>query len=252
MLAIAGCGGSDNGDQPSRRLDTLRPGTLRVGSEVPYPPFEFGRPPDYQGFDIDFVNEVAKRLDLNVELKPTPFETILNNLARGKYDAVVSATTILPEREKIVDFSHPYFAADQALTVKQGSGITTVQDLDGRRVGAQSATTGAKYATEKTKANVRTYEQIDDAFNALQAGQIDVVVHDFPVSKYTERTRKGLKVVQTIPTGEMYGIAFAERSDRLREAVNVAIDDIKRGGTYKRIYNKWFQAAPPEGILKTG
>ena len=175
-----------------RRPRHDRRGQAQVGSDIPYPPFEFGSAPDYEGFDVDIVNEIAKRLDLKAKFEKTPFDTIFRNLAQGKFDMVASAATITPEREKTVDFSDPYFPADQSLMVKRGSDIKTVDDLDGKMVGAQLGTTGADYAKDKTKAKtVRTYDLIDDAFNALQAGQVEAVINDFPVSKYAERAQQG-------------------------------------------------------------
>ena len=83
-----------------RGLGTITAGQLRVGSDIPYPPFEFGRPPGYEGFDVDVVNEIAKRLDLEAEFVKTPFDPIFRNLAQGRFDMVASAATITPEREE--------------------------------------------------------------------------------------------------------------------------------------------------------
>jgi ABC-type amino acid transport substrate-binding protein len=77
------------------------------------------------------------------------------------------------------------------------------------------------------------------------------VITDFPVSKYAEREKPELQVVETIPTGEQYGLGFAKESDALREAVNDALNEMKGDGTYTKIYRKWFEVAPPESILKT-
>ena len=194
-------------------LGLISGGQAKVGSDIPYPPFEFGRAPDYEGFDVDVVNEVAKRLDLDAEFVKTPFDPIFRNLAQGRFDMVASAATITPEREGTVAFSVPYFTADQSLMVKKGSDIKTVDDLEGKIIGAQLGTTGADYAKDKTKAKtVRTYDLIDDAFKALQAGQVEAVINDFPVSKYAEQSKPDLEVVQTITTGEEYGLAFAKKS----------------------------------------
>jgi ABC-type amino acid transport substrate-binding protein len=132
-----------------------------------------------------------------------------------------------------------------------GSDIKSVADLKGKIVGAQKGTTGADYAKDKTDAKtVRTYAEIDDAFNALQAGQVDAVVNDFPVSKYAEQRKKNLKVVETIPTGEKYGLAFAKDAGPLREQANGALAEMKQDGTYEKIYEKWFEQPPPKSILK--
>ena len=96
---------------------------------------------------------------------------------------------------------------------------------------------------------MRPYDLIDDAFKALQAGQVEAVIYDFAVSKYQERSKKDLVVVQTIETDEEYGLAFAKDSQRLRNRVNSALARMKRDGTYTRIYRKWFEQDPPERIL---
>jgi ABC-type amino acid transport substrate-binding protein len=183
----------------------------------------------------------------------TPFDPIFRNLAQGRFDMVASAATITPERERTVDFSQPYFPADQSLMVKRGSDIRTVDDLAGKTIGAQLGTTGADYAKDETKAeSVRTYDLIDDAFKALQAGQIEAVINDFPVSKYAERSKQDLVVVDTIETDENYGLAFAKKSTDLRSRVNDALTEMKQDGTYARIYKKWFEVDPPARILETG
>jgi polar amino acid transport system substrate-binding protein len=253
-VVAGGCGddNNDSGATTPSGVETKTKGTLTVGSDIPYKPFEFGRDPNYQGFDVDVVDAVAKSLGLKAKFVKTPFDPIFRNLAQGRFDMVASAATITPERKKTVDFSVPYFPADQSLMVKKGSDIKTVDDLKGKIVGAQLGTTGAEYAKKKTDAaSVRTYDLIDDAFKALQAGQVKAVINDFPVSKYAEREKPQLQVVQTIPTGEQYGFGFAKSSDVLRAAVDKQINRIKDDGTYTDIYRKWFETDPPESILKT-
>ena len=253
VLVATGCGDDDSSSSPSStELGLIEEGKLKVGSDIPYPPFEFGRAPDYEGFDVDIVNEVAKRLDLEAEFIKTPFDPIFRNLAQGRFDMVASAATITPEREGTVAFSVPYFNADQSLMVKKGSDIKTVDDLDGKIIGAQLGTTGADYAKDKTKAKtVRTYDLIDDAFKALQTEQIEAVINDFPVSKYAEQSKPDLVVVQTIKTGEEYGLAFAKESTKLRAEAKKAIDAMKEDGKYTEIYKKWFKEDPPDSVFNT-
>ena len=139
MLLVAGCGdGGKDKKAASGRFATIRAGTLTVGSDIPYPPFEFGRPP-YEGFDVDVVNEVAKRLDLEARIQKGPFEAILRGLGQSRFDLVASAVPITSDRRKTVDFSEPYFPAEQSLMVKKGSSIRAVSDLNGKRVGRSSA-----------------------------------------------------------------------------------------------------------------
>jgi polar amino acid transport system substrate-binding protein len=245
VLVAAGCGDDNGGGGGGSGLNTLTKGELKVGSDIPYKPFEFGQAPDYQGFDVDVVNEVAKRLDLTAKFVKTPFDTIFRNLAQGKFDMVASASTITPEREKEVDFSDSYFPADQSLMVKRGSDIKTVADVNGKVIGAQLGTTGADYARKSTKAkSVRTYDLIDDAFNALEAGQVEAVINDCPVSKYAERAHKNLVVVQAIQTNELYGFAFANGSDALRTAFNKELAKVREDGDLQKISDKWLGKEP--------
>ena len=254
-LALAACGDDDDDEGDggqAQEFQTIREGVLTVGSDIPYAPFEFGRPPDYQGFDVDLVREIGKRLDIDVRFVKTPFDTIFRNLLQGKFDLVASSTTITEERKRTVDFSDPYFEADQSLMVKKGSGISTLEDLEGEVIGAQLGTTGADYAKSEIDARtVRTYDLVDDAFNALQAGQIAAVINDCPVSKYAERSKPDLEVVRAIRTGEQYGLAFAKESDALREAVNGALEEIKEDGTYQRIFDRWIGPDPCRSIAAT-
>jgi ABC-type amino acid transport substrate-binding protein len=235
----AGCGGSN---------DTSTGETIAVGSDIPYPPFEQGKNPPYTGFDVDLVNAVADKLGKKAEFQNTSFDTIFRDLAQGKFDMVASATTITVERLGEVQFTQPYIDADQSLMVKKGSPIKSTSDLSGTTVGAQTGTTGAAYAEDKTDATVRTYGKIDDAFNALEAGQVDAVINDFPVSAFATKSHTDLEVVQTIPTGEKYGFAFPKESDLFSD-FNNALSEIKKDGTYAKVFQKWFNQPPPKSIL---
>jgi len=236
----AGCGGDNE-----NKYGLITEGTLTVGSDIPYPPFEFGRAPNYKGIDIELVEGIAKQLDLTVEWQDTSFDTIFRDVAQGKFDMVASSTTITPERLKEVDFSDPYFLADQSLMVKKGGDIKTVDDVAGQVVGAQKGTTGAAYAEDQTDAStVRTYPEITDAFNALQAGQVSAVINDCPISKYAEKSKPDLQVVEALPTGEKYGFAFQKGSTDLEDAVNGALADLKKNGTYNQIFRKYLAAQP--------
>jgi polar amino acid transport system substrate-binding protein len=256
--ALAACGDDDDddgggggGDAPSGEIETLKPGTLTVGVDVPYPPLEQGRPPDYEGFEIELVDEIANQLGLEREYKDTGFDTIFRDLAQDKFDLVIAGATILPERERVVDFSDPYFLNEQSLLVKKGGDIRTIEDVAGKTVGVQKGTTGAAYAKENAKAgDLRQYPEIDDAFNALIAGQVDAVIFDLIGTREAARTLEDLEVAENYATDEVLAMAFAEDNDALREAANDIIAELKQDGTIAELYQKWFKKDPPQAILK--
>src|ERR671930_1163119 len=88
-LIATACGGNDN-EKKTGKFQTISEGKLKIGSDIPYKPFEFGDAPNYQGFDVDVVDAVAKKLDLQVTFVKTPFSTVFRDLAQGKFDMVAS------------------------------------------------------------------------------------------------------------------------------------------------------------------
>lgn len=244
----AGCG-DDNGG--GNDLGLITDGQLKVGTDAPYPPFEIGQPPDISGYDIEVMNEVAKRLDLKPTYQDTAFPTIFRDLAQGKFDIVAAASTILPEREQTVDFSDPYYLTPQSLLVTPGSDISTVDDLGGKTVGAQDGTTGEFYAQDNTDAGeVRGYPEGPDAINALKAGQVDAVIIDFGVAQDAVKKASDVEIAQKIVTNELYGFPVAQDNDALREKVNEALAEIKEDGTLTRLYQKYFKEDPPQAVLQ--
>lgn len=251
---VAGCGDDDDDGTADGGgdLGLIKEGTLTVGSDVPFPPFEQGKAPNYTGFDIDLVNRIAEDLGLEVVYQDTAFDTIFRDVAQGKFDMVASATTITAERENTVDFSDPYYEAQQALMVTPGSDIATVDDLAGQTVGAQDGTTGEEYANDETDAaQVRGFPEGPDAINALRAGQVDAVIIDQPVAEDALESISGgeLEIATIIPTGELYGIAFAQDKDALREAVNEQLKALKDDGTLGHFYQEWFGLEPPDSVI---
>jgi polar amino acid transport system substrate-binding protein len=251
----AGCGSSSSSSSSSssggggggNSLGLITPGTMVVGSDIPYPPFEQGSPPDYTGFDIDLIDAIAKKIGVTTQIQDTSFATIFSDQQAGKFDVVASSTTILPSREKKVAFSKPYFDANQSLMVQKGSPIKSTKDLtSSSTIAAQEGTTGQDYAEKHTPATVQKYSGIGTAFNALQAGQVDGVINDFAVSAFAQKKYPQLQVVQTIPTGEKYGFAMQKTNTKLQTAVNGALTSLINDGTYEKIFQKWFSGKPPK------
>jgi polar amino acid transport system substrate-binding protein len=255
---VVGCGDDDDDDggdttAASGDLGLIQDGQLLVGTDTPFPPFEIGQPPNLSGYDIELVNAVAENLGLDVTYQDTSFDTIFRDTAQGKFDMAVAASTITAEREQTVDFSDPYYQANQSLVVASGSDIATQDDLAGKTVGAQDGTTGEAYANDETDAaQVRGFPEGPDAITALRNGQVDAVIIDQPVAvDATESTAGGdIEIAEEIVTSELYGLAFAPDKDALREAVNGALKEIKDDGTLADLYEQYFPGTePPAEVL---
>ena len=263
-LVAAGCGGDDeeeattsessSGEGASTEdLGLIAEGTLSVGTDTPFPPFEIGRPPDITGYDIEVMNAIAENLGVEVEYTATGFGTIFRDTANGQFDTAAAASTITAGRENVVDFSDPYYEAQQALLVAEGSDIASLDDLSGVIVGAQDGTTGETYGNEETDAaEVRGFPQGPDAISALITGQVEAVIIDQPVAVDAIEKQGGVEIIEEIPTNELYGFAVAPDNDALREAMNEALVTIKEDGTLEELYAKYFDGAtPPEAVLGT-
>jgi ABC-type amino acid transport substrate-binding protein len=254
-LFVAACGDDDDetttsadSGGSSTELDLLSEGTLTVGSDIPYPPFEQGNAPDYEGFDIDLINAVAEEMGLETEIIDAPFDVILQG-GQGRFDLSIAATTITPARENRVDFSDPYFEAEQSLLVQAGGDVASIDDITADSVvGAQDGTTGETYAEENTDAEVRPFPEIDDAYNALASGQVDAVLNDLPSTKAAVEDNPDLEVAETFSTDELYGIVFPQDSS-LVDPVNEALQTVKDNGTLADIYSEWFDEELPEDLL---
>jgi polar amino acid transport system substrate-binding protein len=252
-----GCGDDDDdgGDTAATEdFGLIQEGQLLVGTDTPFPPFEIGKPPDLTGYDIEVVDAIGEKLGLEVTYQDTSFDTIFRDTAQGKFDLAVAASTITPEREQTVDFSDPYYQANQSLVVATGSDIATTDDLGGRTVGAQDGTTGEDYANEETDAaQVRGFPEGPDAITALSNGQVDAVIIDQPVATDAIESTAGgdIEIAQEIVTSELYGLPFAPDNDALREAVNEALTELKDDGTIADLYEQYFPGtSPPEEVLE--
>lgn len=220
---------------------------LTVGSDIPYPPFEQGKSGEYTGFDVELMEAIAEKMGRTAEFQDTSFETIFRDVGQGKFEAVASAATITPEREKEVAFSDPYYLSEQAILVKEGSEITGLADLAGKTVGAQQGTTGLELGKEKAEAGeLRPYPEGPDAINALKAGTIEAVIIDAPVAQNAVEEEGGVEIAEKVPTEEEYGIAVAKDNTQLLGEINKGLKEVISDGTYTTIFKKWFHLEPPK------
>ncbi|MGA7398262.1 MAG: ABC transporter substrate-binding protein [Solirubrobacterales bacterium] len=238
--------------RPNVSKDLITPGTLLIGSDIPYPPFEFGPKSNYKGFDIDLANAMAKKLRLKVVYKDTYFDTIFTDLSQGKFDLVASATTITSERKRVVKFTRANYDAQQSLTVRPDSNIRAVRDLAGLRVGVQNGTTGDYFAEDRTRAGkVLGYPNAPSVIKALKEGRVDAVILDqYVVYHALRKGQRGFKVARNVSTGEKYGFPVRKSSKRLHRGINWAFGKIRADGKFKRIYRKWFGINPPPSLRR--
>ena len=254
MLAITGCQPSTPTPEPTQppqptateAEDTADLGTVTIGTNAEYPPFEFvNEEGTITGFDVELMNAIADEAGFEFEFVNTRWDGIFVALASGEFDAVISAATITEERAEMVDFSDPYFDAGQVITVRADeTGIEGPEDLENVRVGVQLGTTGDIWLTEETDAEVVRYDENTLAFQALANGDVDAAVADSPTAAELVKANPemDLKLLEGVYTDEQYGIAVNEERGDLLQAINEGLAAVRASGEYDEIYNKYFGA----------
>ncbi len=248
VLALAACSSTatDDGAAAAGEVQLIDEGTLTVCTNPPFEPFEYEEGGEIVGLDIAITQEVATDLGVELATLVTPFEGIQSgqDLESGNCDVVASGLTITEERESKMDFSDPYFDADQGLLVAAGADLASVDDLAGLKVGVQGATTGESWAADEGLETVQ-FEDLGLQVEALRSGQIDAAINDIAV--LGPFVGDDLEIGTTFSTGEQYGLGVRTGSTALLDAVNGTLERIREDGTYDEIYTQYIGTAPAEG-----
>jgi polar amino acid transport system substrate-binding protein len=258
VLLVAACGGDDGGDEASpppaaadtatgaehEEIPTKQPGVLIVGAEFPSPPFLIPPRENPTGFEVDIANDIAERLGgLEVRWLEVPWTSIF---APGpkRFDMNINETTITEERDQVIDFSDPYFEANQALLVHQGTeaeSATTVDAVKTLQLAAQAQTTGLEYIRSEIEPErePRVFPTTTAVNQALLNKQIDGFVIDVPIAAgLVQENPDKLAIVGQFVTEEEWGIVFEDGSE-LVPHVNDALQAMKDDGTLAELQEKW-------------
>lgn len=224
--------------------------TFTVASDASFPPMEFvDENKMLTGFDIDLINAIAADQGFTVEIQNTAWDGIFAGLEAGQYEAIISSVTITEERQAAMDFSDPYFDANQAIIVlADDTAIAGEADLQGKTIGVQIETTGA-IAVRELGIDPKQYDSPDLALQDLVNGNIDAVVVDTPVAAdyalQSPQFKGKLKIVGELQTNEAYGLVVRKGDpDGLLPLFNAGLAHIKASGKYDAIYEKWIGQKP--------
>ncbi len=219
VLVMAGCQSGGN--------------TLVVGTSADYEPFEYvDEDGNYIGFDIELMEEVAARLDMELEWQDIAFDGLIGSLQSDKIDAIIAAMSATPEREEQVDFTDPYFIGADAIIVAEGSdiAISKNEDMVGHTVGVQTGTIQEEWVDENIDAEVSRYERAEQAIMDLKSGRIEIVAMDYyAATSFIEQG--GIELaLKTEFSGEHMSIAVKEGNTELRDKIDAVIDELQAEG----------------------
>jgi polar amino acid transport system substrate-binding protein len=257
-ITLTACGGDEGGTggtgttAGTSDIALVKSGTLTICTHLPYKPFQFKEGNEVVGFDVDLLNLLAQNLGVKHEVVDIEWAQITSGAVfkAKKCDVGMGAMTITDERKKALTISDPYMDATQVLLVKKDSGIKSLADLRGKKVGVQADTTGAKYAEDNKAANgydILTFPDLAIQTNNVKSGRVDAAINDNGVLYDFVKANPDTEVTAEFDTGEQYGFPAGKDDpnaqkliDRLNEVLKKAKDD----GTYNDIYKKWFGVEP--------
>ncbi|EGT4357139.1 basic amino acid ABC transporter substrate-binding protein [Cronobacter sakazakii] len=226
--------------------------TYVVGAGGTYRPFEFeNSQKQLEGFDIDIIKAIAKAENFNVKLVNTPWEGIFATLGSGDRDIIISGITITAKRKQMVDFSAPYFPAEQSIVVPADSKVDSLAALKNEKVGVVNSSTGDIVVSDVLGKNNTAIKRFDNTPLMLQElfeDGVSAAVGDVGVVKYyiKQHPEKRFKLVPDAKFERQYfGIAVAKGNDELRNKINAGLAKIVADGTYAKIYKAWFDDNVP-------
>lgn len=243
---VTGCGGTGKAVKDGSSAGNEK---IIVGLDDNFPPMGFkDENNEITGFDVELAKEASKRLGREVEFKAIDWASKEAELKSGRVNVLWNGLDITEKRKENMIFSDPYMENRQIIFVRKGTqGITDEKSLAGKAVGTQSASTAEEYMDKSDffkneVKEVKKYSDFVTAFMDLENGRLDAVVGDEIVGRYyMSKHPEAIEAVDSAvgPVSD-FGIAFAKDDQKLRDAVQKAIDEMKQDGTMAKISEKWF------------
>ncbi len=225
--------------------------TLTVGAYPANPPWENKKEDgSFEGFEVDLVNEIGKRIGADIEFQDLGFQALFAATSSGRIDMAISSITITDDRLQNQSFTQGYYDSDMGLATAKESGVTSLADLQGKPVGVLSTSTGEAWANENKEkygfSEVKGYNAQQDLLLDTQAGRVAGAISDIAGLQFAFMQMPNMEVVERIETGDKYGIMMQKGSPNL-ERVNDAITAMKEDGTLAALHEKWLGVPADEG-----
>lgn len=234
--------------------------SLTVGFDNTFVPMGFEeKNGDYAGFDIELAQYVSKKLGITVHFQPIDWDMKETELQNGTIDAIWNGYSATDERREKVAFTIPYMQNTQILVVKKTSDIHSVEDMNGKVLGAQNGSSGMldfEEHPEVLKNRVKggdadQYQSVNEAIIDLKNDRIDALLIDRVYADYYLTTEGIADEYDTIPSGfesESFAVGVRPADKKLLEALNQAFKELYQEGIFQQISQKWFgeDVATPE------
>lgn len=232
---FAGCGSS--------KSMTINEGKLIMATNAEFPPYEYYEGDKIVGIDAEVAQLLADKLGLELEIKDIDFNSIVPGVQSNKYDIGMAGMTVTEDRLKKVSFSDSYATGVQVVIVPENSDIKSLDDLEGKKIGVQEATTGDIYASDEFgDENVTKYQNGALAVEGLKTGKVDCVIIDNEPAKAYVAANEGLKILETEYAVEDYAICVNKENTELLEKINKAMDELIESGEFQKVVDKYIKS----------
>ena len=252
---LMGCSSTESGTNTSEALTVAavqEKGTLIVGGEMNYPPYEYyDDNENIIGYDIDIWNIIAEDLGVELEIIDIPFSGVLTGLDAGQYDVGGCAIGVSAERAQSYLFSIPMFATSYTVSkMADNDDIQSVDDLSGKTIGCQTGSSPEQFATAyneqliaegKEGITIKTYSGPHDAFLDMQNGGVDAVIESGELTNEFCTEESGMVIIGEMPNSRVYvSFAFRQTDTELCDYVSDKIRELKEDGTLYELQEQWF------------
>lgn len=266
LLALVGCSSGQNEANDSASSDatenaktdsvSTKDNVLRIGTEGAYAPFNYTNADGtLGGFDIEIANAICDDMKMTCDIMAQDWDGIIPGLKAGKYDAIVAAMSVTPERAQQVAFTDPYFSNALVFLAKKDSRFdpASSSDIDSHSIAAQRSTISSQWLEKAyPKANMKLYDTLSNAFLDLGAGRVDAMISDkLPAIEWLSSPSGSDYVLkgEEIDINDNFAIAVRPNDKALQAKINTSLVNIKANGTYDKINQKYF-ALPAASATK--
>jgi polar amino acid transport system substrate-binding protein len=225
--------------------------TWVVGAYPANPPWENKKEDgSFEGFEVDLVNEIAKRAGADVEIQDLGFQALFAATSSGRIDMAISTITITNDRLQNQSFTQGYYDSDLALISRTDSDVTGLESMKGQPIGAISTSTGEAWIQAHQEeygfGEYKGYNTQQELLLDTQAGRVAGAIGDIAGFQFAFRQMPTMHVVERIKQNDRYGIMLGKDS-ALLERVNDAITEMKEDGTLAELHEKWLGVPPDPG-----
>ncbi|HCT74626.1 ABC transporter substrate-binding protein [Psychrobacter aquimaris] len=261
LLTLAGCSNGQNDANDNNSPDAAETAAtgevLRIGTEGAYAPFNYTNADGtLGGFDVDIANAICADMQVTCEITAQDWDGIIPGLKAGKYDAIVAAMSVTPEREQQVSFTEPYFSNTLVFLAKKDSSFdpSNSDDINAHSIAAQRSTISSQWLENAyPNADMKLYDTLSNAFLDLGSNRVDAMVSDkLPALEWlgsTSGSQYALKG-QEIDINDNFAIAVRP-GDALQAKINKSLVNIKADGTYDKINQKYFAIPASSSTVTT-